>query len=244
MVSVSELLWPIRRPRPEGIEELAKAIAAGKAPPAAEIEATLTAARCTADDLQKAVDRHGRVIELRKRIADAAPQVKRFEVLDAELRAAADKLRRAREEHDAVLSRVGEEHFACKVQADDAARAAEELLSVANLAPTDAERLTAAEAAADAAAEQATAARQDVELCTRSLQTAEAALPAAEHEAKVSYGNADIAARAERARNAVKARGERLRDAEAKLRDAAAAEADTARKASDIRSAIRRAVIA
>jgi hypothetical protein len=243
MIRVADLLRPVRRPRPEGIEELAAAIAAGRPPSAVEIDAVLTAARCSEEDLQKAVDRHLRVIELRRRIADAAPAVKRFRVLDAEVQAVADKARRAREEHEAVLARVSPEHFDCKLRTDDSDRAAEELLAVANLPPIDAERLRDVEAAAGEAVTMATEARRGVEAAARSLRHAEEAAAKAAEDAMIARGNADIQADAERWRLAVKTRGEKLREAEALLRTAAAAEADTARKAADIRAAIRKAIL-
>lgn len=243
MVSISSMLWPVRRPRPEGLEELAAGIAAGKSPPATEIDTVLTATRCTAEDLQKAVDRHLRVIELRRRIADAAPSIRRFKVLDAELQAAADKVTRAREEHEAVLARVRAEHFDCRIRSEDADSATAELLAVANLPPIDAERQRAAEAAADAASTAADEARRAVDAASRSLRQAEEASVKATEDATVARGNADIQADAERWRQAVKTRGEKLRDAEAVLKTAAAAEADTARKAADIRAAIRKAIL-
>jgi hypothetical protein len=243
MIRVADLLRPVRRPRPEGIEELAAAIAAGRPPSAVEIDAVLTAARCSDEDLQAAVDRHGRVIDLRRRIADAAPAVKRFKVLDAEVQAAADKAARAREEHEAVLARVRDEHYDCRLRTDDADRATEQLLAPANLPPIDAERLREAEAASDAASTAADEARRAVDAAARSLRQAEEASVKATEDATVARGNADIQADAERWRQAVKTRGEKLRDAEAVLRTAAAAAADTARKVADIRAAIRKAIL-
>lgn len=243
MMTVAELLRAVRRPKLEGIEGVASRIAAGNPPPAEEIAAVLDATRCSDDDLQAAVDRHLRVAELRKRIADAAPAAKRFSSLDAELKAADVAVANAVHERDAVIARVGADHATCKAQADVVVRATDELLRDENLSPADVDRRSAAEAEAKATSERATQAAAEADTCRRSLREAEDNLPLAEAEVRVNAGNADIAARAERYRNAVKARGERLRAAEAARRDADEAAAEADRKLAGIHAAIRKAVL-
>lgn len=243
MVSVAELVWPIRRPRPEGIEDIAAMIAAGKAPSAAEIVAVLDAARCSEADLQKAVDRHRRVTELRREIADAGAARKRFATLDAKVRAADADIEKASAARDALLATVGREYTDCRIRADAATRAEEALLDPANLSPGDAARIAEAEKAAAAASMAAVAARDELAACRRSLQDAEGKLPVAEQEAQVNPNVADIQAEATRLRLAVKARGERVTAAEAALATADTALVEANRRLADINAAIRKAVI-
>lgn len=244
MLSVSELLRPVRRPKLSGIEEAASRIAAGNPPPAEEVAATLDAARCSESDLQRAVDRHGRVAELRRQIADGAAVRKRFAALDAEMRAADQRLTEVLAEREAVAARVGPAHTAAKIRVDAADRAIEALLDPANLPPDDAERLTVARAAADGAAERVTAAGDNLAKCRRSLAEAEQALPGAEHEARTNVGNDDIAANVGRVKNALAARRERLQAAEATLQAAGAEARAAGKRLADIEGAIRKAVLA
>lgn len=244
MVSVSELLWPARRPKLEGIEDIAARIAAGDPPAASEIVAVLDAARCSDEHLAKAVERHRRVAELRRRLTEAAAARKRFAVLDTEVKAAEAAVEAAVKARQAVIERVGREHLSLKIRVDDARHAEEALLDVENLPPADAERLTAAQGAADAAAEHVTESRDTLAGLRRMLASAEAALPDAEHEAASSPGNADAAAAAERLRNSMAARRERVAAAERVLAEAEAVAAKAERQARTVRAAIEKAVSA
>jgi len=243
MVSVAELIWPMRKPRPEGIEEVAERIAAGDPPPAAEIVAVLDRSRCSEDVLQAAVNRHVRVAELRRELAAAGPARKRFAAIEAELEAARAAVRKAVAARDAVVKRIGEEYADLQYRVNAAERAEVSLLEPGNLPPADAERLAASEEAATAASEQATAARGDLEAAQRTLQAAERKLPEAEAEARANPGNQDIEAAAERLRNAVKARGERVKAAEAVLRGAEVAATEAQRRHAANVAAIRKAAL-
>jgi hypothetical protein len=243
VASVTDLLWPVRRPKPEGIEEIAARIAAGNPPPAGEIMAVLDRTRCSDADLQAAVDRHRRTAELRQVIADAAPARKRFATLAAEVQAATAAVAKATAARDAVMARIGDDYrdLGYAVEAADRAEAA--LLDRDNLPAALAAQLTEAERVAGEASEAAVAARAELATCRRSLQDAEGRLPMAEHEADLNPGNADIEAAAARARSAVKLRGERLKAAEVALRLAEADEADANQRQADTLAAIRKAVL-
>lgn len=244
MVSVLDILRPIRRPKLDRIEGIAARIAADDVPPASEIVAVLDASRCSEADLQTAVDRHRRVAEHRRTIEYAAPAAKRFATLDAQVKAATAALEKARRESEAVMEKVSAEHFECKMRVDAASRAVEELLRPENLPPAEAVRIAAAEDGAAEASEAAVAVRDELATCRRSLDLAESKLIAAEHEAKVSKANGDIQAEAERWRNAIKARSERVKATEATLRNAEAAAADANRRLAEAHAAIRKTIMA
>jgi hypothetical protein len=242
MVAIAELLWPARRPKLEGIEDIAARIAAGNPPPAAEIVAVLDSARCSDADLQKAVDRHHRVAELRRVIADAAQVRKRFAVLDAELKAADSAVEKAVKAREVVVGKVGREHLALKLRVDEATRAEEAILDPANLPPAAALRLASASAVADAAVEAATAARASLANLRRSLRDAEELLPEAERDANMSPENADAHAAVARLRNAIAARKERAEEGQRAVDAAETAEAVAARELAAVRASIEKTV--
>lgn len=244
MVSVSEMLWPARRPKLEGIEGVAAAIAADKPPSPVEIIAVLDAARCSDADLDRAVARHRRVAELRRTIAASAGDRRRFAVLDAEMTAAYAAIQRAVAARDALIERIGEEHATVRAAAEAADRATQALLSAENLPPVDAERLADAEAVFAAAAAAAVEARETLTRCRRSLEEAEVKLPLAVEDAKVMPLNQSLQAEAERLKVAVATRSTRVQEAAAALAAAEGAEAKAGKAVADVAAAIRRAVLA
>ena len=243
MVSVAELIWPVRKPLHDGIDDVAANIAAGNPPPATEIVAVLDRCRCSESDLQAAVDRHVRVNELRRQVAAAATARKRFAAIEAEIEAAAAAVRKAVAAREALVKKVGEEYADLSFQVRAAEQAEAALTDRTNLPAADAARLIAVETAAADASERETAARGDLGAARRSLESAEANLPKAQRDARANPGNQDIQGPAEAVRNAIKARGERVKAAEVALREAEAAAAEARRRQADTIAAIRKAAL-
>lgn len=225
MVTVASLMQPTRVAGVDHIEELAARIAAGQAVAPEEVLAVLDRCRCGEEDLQHAVDRHARVIELRRVIATAGPIEKRLAAIEAEVQGAEDEVKAARAKLSALVGRVNDEHLELRHRADAIDRARRSLMLAENLPPRVAERLRVVRDASDEATDALTACERDLAERRSRLGRAEEELPKAEREASLRSGSDDARAEAERWRNAVKARREQVAEAEKALAEAKRAQA-------------------
>jgi hypothetical protein len=236
MIDIAGLLRPVTKSNVSGIEELAARLAAGADVPPEEVMVVLDRTHCDIDALQAAVDRHERVLAMRRQLAEIEPLRKRLAAIESEVTAADAEVFKVRKKLDAVVARTAEEQLDLRCRVEAADRAKVELIALENLPPAEAERLRIARHAADVADEDATNARRELDDCKRRLQFAEDDLPAAERDAKASRTNADAQAAAERIRSAIQARGERVAEAEknAQLAEAALGAARRERAAVEI----------
>jgi len=238
MPTVMDLVWPIRRPKPEGLETVANRIAAGDPPPPEESVAVLDANRCEPADLQRAVDRHVRVLELRRLIADAEPNLKRFAAVDSEINAATAAVQNAIAAAEATVARLGREHLSLKMKAQQVSAAKDQLVEPENLPPADAAALQSAIAESESADTQVEEARDALTRARKSFETAEEALDQAEQEAFSRPRNEDAQAEAKRWQNAVVARKTRLEEAQSTLRAAEALAGKLRQRLAETREAI------
>jgi chromosome segregation ATPase len=220
MVSIATFLQPARRASADHVDELAARIAAGAAVQPEEVLAVLDRCGCSEDDLQAAVDRAGRVLDLRRQLAGAGPVEKRLAEIEAEVKAADAEVQAAREKLRAIIGRVNEEHLDLRVKADAIDRARRSLMAEENLPPAVADRLRAARAASERASDALTARQHELDERRSRLRRAKEDLPIAEREASMRPASVDARDNVERLRNAVKARGDLVVEAEKSLVEA------------------------
>ena len=238
MVSVVSLLRPTKIVGVDHLDELAERIAGGAAVSPEEVLAVLDRCRATEDDLQRAVDRLSRVIELRRVVATGAATEKRLAAIEAELDAGYGAVAAAKEKLTALVNRVSEEHMTLRHRVDAIDHARRALMEPDNLPPLLAERLLATSRAAAAASDTLAAAGRDLADRRSRLRQAEEALPRAEREASLRRDD-DARMEAERWRNAVQARrglvveGEHAVAEAKKAQAAAAAECAAAQRAAE-----------
>ena len=242
MVSVVSLLRPARRANVDHVEELAASIAAGDTVAPEEVQAVLDRCRCSEEDLQRAVDRHIRVNDLRRQIAAGDGDAKRLAAIEAEVDAANAEVSKARAKLQAILDRVNEEHMTLRHRVDAVDRARRALLAEENLSPAQAERLRGVRIAADIASDAVTERRRELAEKRSRLRRAETELPKAELEASLRSASNDAKAAAERWRNAMKARTEAVADAEKALAAADEALAEAVAERSAVEASVARAV--
>lgn len=242
MVSVFGLMRPVKQRGEERAEELAARIAAGDSVQPDEIVAVLDRCRISGEDLQAAVDRHARVIELRRQMEGADKMQARFDAIESEVHAAEAAVAAARGKLQSIVDSLGEEHMTLKHRLDAVERARRSLLAEENLTPAQAERLRAARDAASRASDDLEAQRRELTDRQSRLRKAEEELPKAEHAAKVSPRSVDARDAAERLRNAVKARGELVAEAVKAVAAAETAAEDAAAECRSVEAAIAKAV--
>jgi len=244
VTSVLNLLKPLTAKRLDVIEELAARLAAGTVVPAEEVAAILEKSRCNPADLQRAVDRHARVAEIRRTVIEAEPMRKRLAVIVGEIKPLDDAAVAAQRRLDEAIARHWEERMTLRHRVEAADLEKGRLLDPDNLPPGDAERLKAATSRANAAESALTEARYELSERRRRLRLAEEELPRAKERARFNSSNDDAQQAAVRAGNAVKARAEQLAEAE-KAEQAATREDEAAKRDRDaVRAAIEKVVSA
>ena len=216
-IDVVGMLRGRKQARAAGIEELAKRLAAGEAVPPEEIEVILDRTGCDGEELQERIDAIERRAELLAAVSRGNAAQAKLDKIDAEAGAAWDAVAVAQRKHAAVLARHADERRILQQAVDAANRAHNELLDPANLSPADAARLADARKAAGDAARAAEQARHGMRDLRMSLERAEREHVDAVEQARLHRSNADIQDRKARSENAVNARRQRLKDAEAEL---------------------------
>jgi hypothetical protein len=242
VADVLGVLRPLATKRLDGLEDVAARMAAGATVPPDEVLAVLDRCRCGADDLQAAVDRHARVAEIRRAIADADPKRKRLAAIHADLKALAEARAAAqRKENDAIAAHW-EEEMTLRHGIDAVDRMAADLMKPVNLPPTLAEKLVKATARLDDATAAMEAARVELKERQRRLAAAEIEHEDASERARRNDLNKDIQEYAERMAVAVKARSGLVCDSE-KAMDAAQREHEGASTGLDaVRASIEKQV--
>lgn len=218
MIDVVSLIRGRREQRAGGIEELAHRLAGGEVVAPEEIEAILDRTGCTEEQLQSRIDALVRRNELVADVKAGEQARRKVEKIEAEIAKAFDAVVVADNAHRELRVKHADELLVLGQTVDRAARAHDELLNPDLLAPADRERLAdARKAASEAASAHADLRRQMPEL-RLSLEQAERAQADAADEAKRFRSNPDVQDRKTRADNAVKARRQRVADAEVELK--------------------------
>lgn len=228
-LNIAGMLRGRRQARAQGIEELARRLAAGEAVPPEEIETILERTGTDEDVLQSAVDRLERRAELLAAVARGNTAQAKADKIEGTITTAAEAVAEAQRKHAAVAVKHAEELLALRQAVDAADRANESLLDPENLSPADAARLTAAREAARVADQAVSDLQRRIPDMRRGLEEAEAYLVDTAEDARQARSRSDLQELKQRAENTVKARAERLQNAEAELpklladRDAATA---------------------
>jgi hypothetical protein len=222
MVSIASMLKPSKESAVDHLEELAARLAAGEDVAPEEVTVILDRLRKNEEELQLAVDRHTRVADLHRQIADADKVAKRLQVIDsayADAEAAATKARAA---YNALIAKHHEEHLTCRHRLEAIGHAKRALVAEENLPPSQAARLRVARQATAELGDLRDAAAHELRIQQGRLRQAEDELPQAEESAKLHPANESLVAEAERLRNAVAARRGLVADAERSIADAEA----------------------
>lgn len=218
MIDVVSLIRGRREQRAGGIEELAHRLAGGEVVAPEEIEAILDRTGCTEEQLQSRIDALVRRNELVADVKAGEQARRKVEKIEAEIAKAFDAVVVADNAHRELRVKHADELLVLGQTVDRAARAHDELLNPDLLAHADRESLAdARKAASEAASAHADLRRQMPEL-RLSLEQAERAQADAADEAKRFRSNPDVQDRKTRADNAVKARRQRVADAEVELK--------------------------
>jgi hypothetical protein len=243
MVSIATFLQPARRAGVDHVDELAERIAAGVHVQPEEVLAVLNRCGCSEEDLQAAVDRCSRVLDLRRQIASAGPIEKRLAEIESEVQGAEAQVNAARAKLRAIIERVNEEHLDLRHKADAIDRARRSLMNEANLPPALGGRLRAARAASSQASDALTARRHELDERRARLRRAQEDLPIAEREASMRPGSVDARDAVERLRNAVKARGDLVSEAEKAVAEAERVFADASAACSEAEKVVAATVL-
>jgi hypothetical protein len=219
MVSIAAMLKPLRAVAVDHLEELAARLAAGEAVAPEEVSAILDRLQVDEDELQHAVDRQARVLDLRRQIADADEVEKRLKAIEAAWGKAEAESVKARAAYDALLLKHHEEHMTCRHRMDAIGRARRALVADDNLPPPQAASLRLARRVCDDLADSRAALANELIERRARLRRAEESLPAAEASAKLHTANGSLQADAERLRNAVATRRTLVAEAEESLAD-------------------------
>jgi hypothetical protein len=223
MVNIVDLMKKVRSPLVDGLEDIAARLATGSEVPPEEIAAVLQRTRCQEPELQRAVDRHARVLELRREIKAAEPRKKKLAAIEAEYAEAQAELAKWQKRINEWVAKNGVEVIDLRIAVARGEAAKNALMDSENLPPADAANLSAVRQTADHADTSLTATSVAVVDARKSLRDAEERLLAANEESAAFPANQDAAAGVRRWRNAVKARSAALQEAEKALRAADAA---------------------
>lgn len=229
-----------KQARAAGIEELAKRLASGETVPPEEVETILDRTGCDEEQLQERVDALERRAELLATIKTGDAAQATIDRIDAECDRAWQAVADAQRKHAAVVAKHADELLKARGAIEAANTASEELLKPANLSPPDRERLAQARKAANEAAQAAEEHRRNIPELQVAFEEGEQMLADAVETLRNFRNDAgalDLKARAE---NAVKARGQRLKDAEAELPKLQAEAARTAAAVSALEDDLRR----
>lgn len=238
-LNIIELIRGRKQARAAGIEELAKRLAAGEAVPPDEIEAILGRTGCDETALQERVDALERRAELIAKVAKGEAAESVLDRIEGECDRAMQVIADAQRKHAAVVAKHADELLKARGAIEAANTAREALLKPENLSPADRERLAEARKVASAAAGAAEELRRNIPELQRSAEESEQMLADAVETLRAFRNDAgalDLKARAE---NAVKARGQRLKDAEAELPKLQAEAARTAAAVAAIEDELR-----
>jgi hypothetical protein len=216
-IDIVGMLRGRKQARAAGIEELAKRLAAGEAVAPEEIEAILDRTGCDGEELQDRIDAIERRAELLAAVSRGNAAQAKIDKIDAEATAAWDAVAVAQRKHAAVVAKHADDRLALQHVVDAANRAHEALLDPANLSPADAGRLADARKAAGDAARAAEQARHGMRDLRMSLEHAEREHADAVEQARRYRGHPDAQDRKARSENAVNARTQRVKAAEAEL---------------------------
>lgn len=216
-INIVSMIRGRREARAQGIEELARRLAAGEAVAPEDIEAILDETGTDEEMLQAAVDRIERRAGLLAAVARGNAAQAKADRIHADLEKALAVVADAQEKYSALRLKHHEGLAEFERQQAEGHRAAEALLHPDNLSPSDRERLAQARQAASDAAQAADDLRRQMRDLRMSLEQAERELPDAKEQARLNRGNADVQARAARAENAVSARKARVAEAQAEL---------------------------
>lgn len=218
MIDVVSLIRGRREQRAGGIEELAHRLAGGETVAPEEIEAILDRTGCTEEQLQSRIDALVRRNELVADVKAGEQARRKVEKIEAEIAKAFDAVVVADTAHRELRAKHADELLVLGQAVDRAGRAHDELLNPDLLAPADRERLADARKAASEAASAHSDLRRQMPELRMSLEQAERAQADAADEAKRFRSNPDSQDRKTRADNAVKARRQRVADAEVELK--------------------------
>jgi hypothetical protein len=238
--NVVDLIRGRRESRAQGLEDLAKRLAAGEAIAPEDIEAALERTGTDEEALQAAIDRIDRRAELLAAVARGNAAQAKLDRIQGDIDKAWQVVVEAQERHQAVRLKNAEALAQFEAQQAAGQAAAEELLEATNLSPADRDRLAQARKEASEAAQAAEAHRRSIPDLKRSLETAEESLTDAQETARRFRGDAGAAEQLQRWKNAVAARGARLKAAEAELPALQAAADKAAKDVETIEDELRR----
>lgn len=238
--NVIELIRGRRQARAQGVEQLARRLAAGEAIPPEDIEAILDETGCDEQVLQAAVDRIERRAVLLAAVARGNAAQAKADRIHADLEKSLAVVTDAQEKYASLRAKHSESLAEFERQHAEGLRAADALLEPDNLSPADRERLTQARQAASDAAQAAGDLRRQMRDLRGSLEQAERELPDAKEYARLNRSNPDAQARAARAENAVSARKARVAEGEAELPKLVAEADRTAAAVETIEAELRR----
>lgn len=216
-IDIKGLIRGRREARAANVEELAQRLAGGEDVPPEEIELWLEQTGCSEDLLQERIDAIERRSELLATVAKGKAAAAKIERIEADIGKAEDAVEEARRKQAAVVAKHVDELFELRQASDAAARASAALLEREALSAADWQRLDAARRAATAAAEAAEEGGRNVVALKEFLERSETELSEAQATAKKFRGDPGSAERSQRAKNAVAARGQRLKAAEDEL---------------------------
>lgn len=239
-INIVSMIRGRREARAQGIEELARRLAAGEAIAPEDIEAILDETGTDEEMLQAAVDRIERRAGLLAAVARGNAAQAKADRIHADLEKALAVVTDAQEKYSALRLKHHEALADFERQQAEGLRAAEALLEPDNLSPADRERLAQARQTATDAAQAAGDLRRQMRDLRGSLEQAERELPDAKEYARLNRSNPDAQARAARAENAVSARKARVAEAEAQLPKLVAEADRTAAAVETIEAELRR----
>lgn len=203
MLNVLELLAPVRKKKAVDLEGLAAKLLAGERITPEVVNDTLLSAGLEPSDLQAIIDRRTRVTELAAIVKRGAKAPVRLAQIDAEITAAEQAVKTARDNFVALSERHEPERAALKTICNDAESARSDLLLKGYLSPEQWERLQAAEKASiDADETYHAALRHEAALKSRANEAARMARQAESGKVVVDGEWIEADAAASRARQA------------------------------------------
>jgi hypothetical protein len=216
-IDIIGLIRGRKEQRAAGIEDLAHRLAGGEIVSPEEIEAILDRTGCDEESLQARIDALMKRAELLAAVKAGEPAKARIGKLEAEIGKAFEKVVQADKAHRELRVKHADELLTLGHAVDLANRASDSLLEPGLLAPADRARLEQARQAATAAAVALGDLRRQMPELRRSLEQGERQLADAADEAKRFRSDAGSQDRKARAENAVRARQDRIAEAEAEL---------------------------
>lgn len=203
--------------RAAGIEELARRLAAGEKAQADEVEAVLTRAGCTVDDLRERVACLERRAEQHRAIVAGEKAEKRLAKIRAEINDARIVAVDAIEKADAIAQRHWGETIALEQAAQDAFRAKEQLLAPANLTAQQREQLAQAKQAYVDAGRALSEAQASMPTIRASITKLEADVAEDESDCRLNPENGDMKERLKRHKAAANTKRRQLDEIESGL---------------------------